>query len=272
MYYVFDDLQMLFVIASAFLLGFLPLMIMIWRTPEARKLITCMIKGGVVIASADDSGQVEIEIATPYGGGQFRAGKNVYGQRKIYTKPRINNPFVNRPSMLKGLRRPIFFNYAGKTTITNMDTIAACEVAEATSNKRSIPEKVMAWAKEIVDNGLDSATQVLIPDTVKAFAKENSITLPELVPPPPDKPNETPKVDWKEYSLWNISPIKLKEYFSRSMDPGQVDVLLEKENIDGFREGHGTGPDMKKIGMFIVVIAVIGIVGLLVATKLGLLG
>jgi hypothetical protein len=56
------------------------------------------------------------------------------------------------------------------------------------------------------------------------------------------------------------------------MDPGQVDVLLEKENIDGFREGKGTGPDMKKIGMFIVVIAVIGIVGLLVATKLGLLG
>jgi hypothetical protein len=252
MYYLFDDSQIIFVIASAFLLGFVPWLVMIWRTPEARKFIACMIKGGVVVASADDSGQVEIEIATPYGGGQFRAGKNVYGQRKIYTKPRINNPFVNRPSILKGLRRPIFFNYAGKTTITNMDTIAACEVAEATDNP---------------------AAQGNIPESVKQWAKENHISLLERLPLPPDEQPKTDyKIDYKAYELWNVSPIKLKEYFSRSMDPGQVDVLLEKENIDGFREGKGTGPDMKKIGMFIVVIAVIGIVGLLVATKLGLLG
>jgi hypothetical protein len=249
-YYVFDDSQILFVIASAFLLGFLPLMIMIWRTPEARKFITCMIKGGVVIASADDSGQVEIEIATPYGGGQFRAGKNVYGQRKIFTKPRIDNPFVNKPSMLKGLRRPIFFNYTGKTTITNMDTVAACEVAEATGNP---------------------IAQDNIPEGVKQWAKEHNITLPEIVPNK-EKPEDPPKVDWVTIPLWNVALVKLKEFFGRSMDPGQVDVLLEKENIDGFRAGKGTGPDMKKIGMFIVVIAVIGIVGVLVATKLGLLG
>lgn len=252
MFYVFDDAQILFVVASAFLLGFLPLMIMIWRTPEARKLITCMLLGGSVIASADDSGQVEFEVAKPYGEGQFRAGKNVYGQRKIYTKPRINNPFINRPSILKGLRRPIFFNYAGKTTITNLDTIAACEVAEATDNP---------------------AAQGNIPESVKQWAKENHISLLERLPLPPDKPDEQPKtdykVDYKAYELWNVSPIKLKEYFSRSMDPGQIDVLLEKENLDGFRQGRGTGPNFGKIGLVIVGVAVVGIVILLVVTKMG---
>lgn len=248
MFYVFDDSQILFVVASAFLLGFLPLMIMIWRTPEARKLITCMLLGGSVIASADDSGQVEFEVAKPYGEGQFRAGKNVYGQRKIYTKPRINNPFINRPSILKGLRRPIFFNYAGKTTITNMDTIAACEVAEATDNK---------------------AAQSNIPESVKQWAEENNINLLERVPPPPDKPDEQPKIEYKAYPLWNVSPIKLKEYFSRSMDPGQIDVLLEKENLDGFRQGRGTGPNFGKIGLVVVGVAVVGIVILLVVTKMG---
>ncbi len=248
MYYVFDDSQILFVVASSFLLGFLPLMIMIWRTPEARKLITCMIKGGLVVVSGDDSGQVEVEIATPYGEGQYRAGKNVYGQRKIYTKPRINNPFVNKPSILKGLRRPIFFNYTGKTTITNMDTIAACEVAEATDNK---------------------AAQSNIPESVKQWAEENHISLLERIPPPPDKPDEQPKVDYKSYPLWNVSPIKLKEYFSRSMDPGQIDVLLEKENLDGYRQGKGVGPNFGKIGLVIVGVAVVGIVILLVVSKMG---
>lgn len=246
MYYLFDDSQIVFVIASAFLLGFVPWLVMIWRTPEARKFITCMIKGGSIIASADDSGQVEIEIATPYGEGQFRAGKNVYGQRKIYTKPRINNPFINRPSILKGLRRPIFFNYAGKTTITNMDTIAACEVAEATDNPDA---------------------QALIPVEVKMWADKNKITLPVLAQR--EKPEDQPKVDWVSLPLWNLSPLKLKEYFSRSMDPGQIDVLLEKENLDGFRQGRGTGPNFGKIGLFIVGVAVIGIVVLLVASKMG---
>ncbi len=250
MLYLFDDSQILFVVASAFLLGFLPLLIMIWRTPEAKKFIVCMLKGGSMIASADDSGQVELEVATSYGEGQFRAGKNEYGQRKIYTKPRINNPFINKPSILKGIRRPIFFNYTGKTTITNMDTIAACEVAEATTNQTA---------------------QSNIPDSVKQWAKENNINLLERIPPPPDKPDEQPKVDYKTYSLWNISPIKLKEYFSRSMDPGQIDVLLEKENLDGFRQGRGTGPNFGKIGMVILLVAVVGIVLVVALMKLGLL-
>ncbi len=249
MFYVFDDSQILFVIASAFLLGFLPLLILMWRTPEARKFITCMIKGGSIIASADDSGQVEIEIATPYGEGQFRAGKNVYGQRKIYTKPRINNPFINKPSILKGLRRPIFFNYAGKTTITNLETIAACEVAEATANEKA---------------------QEVIPAGVQQWANEHHISLLEITEPAkpatPTAPATPPKIELITYPLWNVSPLKLKEYFSRSMDPGQIDVLLEKENLDGFRQGRGTGPNMGKIGLVIVAVAIVGIV-LMVALK-----
>jgi len=245
MYWLFDDYTLIFVLAGTFLGGFLPLFIMLMKCPEARQFLKCWLTGGVIISSADDSGQIEFKVAKSLGAGQYRAGKDQYGKREIYITPRINNPFITKRFMLKGIRRPLFDNYAGKTAIVNKEVLAAIEVAEEPAE---------------------------VPEQVKQWALEHHITLPK--PPPPPRPDvnglaSKVKGQLEKIPLFTLDPRKLKYYFAHYDDPAQTDVLLQKSYLAGREDRPSKGFGAGKMLIFILVFVVVGIVVLALALKMG---
>lgn len=242
-FYVFDDPTLMFILLGTFLAGFLPLLIMFIRCPEARAAVKCWLQGGVMIDSADDSGQEELIVARHLGEGIYLAGKNKYGKRRIFVIPRISNPFITKRFILKGIRRPIFHHYAGKTAIVNAETLAAIEVTE-TEKKEEIPPAVKKWAEE------------------------HHVTLPvTTVKLPSDDVMAQPQVTTKEQKipLFNLDPRQLRYYFAEHYDESQYDVLLERARQEGYMEGRGGSAVMGKWILVIIIIAIVGVLILFVA-------
>jgi hypothetical protein len=234
---VFDELGLAIIIGGPIALGIIPLLFILAKNPEARAFITAWLKARVVIFQCDDSGQATVKTARALSEGQFIAGKNVYRQREIFVTPRINNPFVSKRFVLQGIRRSIFFNYAGKTALVNPETLAAIEVAE-TKDKDELPEPVRKWAES---QGIE----------LRVKKKDN--------------PRKSEK---KTFTLFALDPRTLRHYFDIHYDESQIDVLLEQSREDGFQEGKGG----KGIGKMVIVgflVIVVVLVVAMVASKMG---
>ncbi len=268
MYYLFTDSTLLTVIFGCFMAGFLPILIMVARCPEARTFIKAQMGGGIVVRNVQDEGVIEYIIAKPFGAeGQYISGKNQFGMRRIFVKPRIESGLLNRPFILKGIRRPEFDHYSGKTVVVPPSVSAAIAVAEA--KKSALPDLVKKWAKE---------NQISLKEEGTGWTEqEHDVSVPEDEANP-DGPKKTIKqkikvakryIHYTTTTLFNTDPTMLKQYFSEFFDMGQFDVLLEREN----QEGYGRGLGMRKAGgkggvnkwfligiVIFVMIAVVGIV------------
>lgn len=291
MYFLFDEIGLLIVIIGCFFGGFLPLMILIMICPEAREHIKCRVNGGIIVELFYDTGQCEYVVAKPKGGeGQYIAGKNVFGQRRIFVKPRMQARFMDKPFLLSGMRRLKYFCYAGKTPIVNHETLLAMNVAEAPNASLQLPGEVRRWAKqkfpkmleafdEAMNNGgLDSKTKDLSPE-IEDWAKNNGLHIEEPeyaeveeqiykmengVAKPSGTQKVTQQVGAKEvyYQLSSLDPRKIKQYFSDHYDESQIDNLLEAARIEGLQEGREGKKfaigGLAKIGILFIVIAIIG--------------
>src|SRR4030042_6089073 len=115
-YFVFDLANLAIVIVGCFLGGFLPLMIMIAKCPEAKEFIKCMVSGGIMIDKINAAGQREYVNAKPLGTeGQYIAGRNEFGQREIFVRPQSVDNVFGKANMLDGIRRSLFSAFMGKT-------------------------------------------------------------------------------------------------------------------------------------------------------------
>lgn len=293
MFFLFDEIGLIIVIIGCFFGGFLPLLILIMICPEARQHIKCRVTGGIIVEKFYDTGQCEYVVAKPTGGeGQYMAGKNAFGQREIYIKPRMPTPFMTKPFLLSGMRRLKYFAYAGKVPIVNHETLMAMSVVEAPTKPLKLPENFVNWAEEKypdmlkkfkaeANNGGSDLREKILPPEIVAWASENELAInePELgmveqpVLSAPDANGlvhvtGTRKVEQqigsKEvyYPLLNLDPRKLKQYNSDNYDESQIDNLIEAARIEGYHEGHegkkfNIGM-MGKIAIAFIVIAIIG--------------
>jgi hypothetical protein len=295
MYFLFDEVGLLIVLVGSFFGGFLPLLILLMITPEAREHIKCRIMGGIMVLKFWDTGQCEYTVAQEKGGeGQYIAGKNKFGQREIYVKPRVPAPFMVKPFLLKGMRRLIYFCYAGKTPIVNPETLMAIETVEAPTRPITLHPQFRKWAnekypamlqdfdKEANNGGSNLRQKDLSPDVIE-WAEQNGIYIQEdvfgaaLIPKfsEPDKSgishyvgNEKVRkvIGQKDvfHNLLSLDARKLKDYNSDHYDESQIDNMLEEARLEGYTEGHegkrlqiGT---LGKIAIAFIVIAVIGVV------------
>lgn len=299
MYFLFDEVGLLIVAIGCFFGGFLPLLILLLLTPEARQHIKCRIIGGIIVEKFWDSGQCEYVVAKSKGGeGQYIAGKNAFGQREIYVKPRMDAPFMTKPFLLSGMRRLKYFSYAGKTPLVNHETLMAIETADARSKPIDLPEEFEDWAsekypdvlkafREQVDNGGEELGRKDLPPEVLAWAKQNDITLQEptyeeietQTYSQPDKDGKVTVTSSKElkrigvkdvfYNLLALDPRKLKNYFSDHYDESQIDNLLEAARIEGLQEGReGKKFHIGTLGKIAIAFIVIAIVGAIVVIGL----
>jgi hypothetical protein len=295
MYVLFDEVGLLIILVGSFFGGFLPLLILLMITPEAREHIKCRIMGGIMILKFWDTGQCEYTVAQEKGGeGQYIAGKNKFGQREIFIKPRMATPFMVKPFLLKGMRRLIYFCYAGKTPIVNPETLMAIETVEAPDQPIILPTEFRSWANknhpkilqafdDEANNGGSDLRVKDLPPEVAEWAKQNSISVQEpvygdvLVPKfsQPDKNGLTHYVGNEKvrqvvgnkdvfHNLSSLDARKLKHYFSDHYDESQIDNLLEAARIEGLQEGR-EGKRFQigmlgKIAIAFIVIAVIGVI------------
>jgi hypothetical protein len=299
MYFLFDEVGLLIVAIGCFFGGFLPLFILLMLTPEARQHIKCRIMGGIIVEKFWDSGQCEYVVATSKGGeGQYIAGKNAFGQRQIFVKPRMDTPFMTKPFLLSGMRRLKYFCYAGKTPIVNHETLMAIETADAGSKPIELPDEFENWASEKypdvlkafheqANNGGEELSRKELPPEVLKWAKQNDITLQESTfeevenktySQPDEKGNVTvttskglQRTGVKDvfYNLLSLDPRKLKSYFSDHYDESQIDNLLEAARIEGMQEGReGKRFRIGTLGKIAIVFIVIAIVGAIVVIGL----
>ncbi len=299
MMYLFSDANLLTVIVGCFFAGFLPLFLIILMTPEARSFIKYRMSGGLMVDSTDDSNQTEYVVAKPYGPeGQYIGGRDKFGRRRIFVKPRTETGIMTKISILKGLRRPIVRHYAGKTVITSTETLAAIEVTEAmdaavagrtldsdeVKNKlvlEAVPKPIIAWAKS--QNILIKEPDSGVPLSKAQFAlqwKANleaqkwymklseedrvfvfQISLAEAWSRPQFNPIKETRV-----SLFSMDPRKLREYFSSHYEESQYDVLLEQKRIEGqSNRPQGKGGSNKTL--IIVIIIALALAAVVLVTK-----
>lgn len=239
--------------------GFLPLLILIGRCPEAKTFIKCQLGGGVIISETNAAGQREFIIARPLGTeGQYISGKNKFGQRKIFIRPQTSSDQFNKSFILSGIRRPIFDAFTGKTILVPATILAAIEVAEKDADgKKKLPLDVQRWAND------------------------NKVSIRELeeltqeVPNPDGSDTTVKKKVIKEKTIFKkimeLDPTKLNQYFPDWFSQSQFDVLLQKAEQTGYLRGLGVrsagAGGSKKWGIIgiciFIVIMVVGIVGLL---------
>ena len=258
-FFMFDPIGLIIVIAGCFMGGFLPLLVLIGRCPEAKTFIKCQLGGGVIISETNAAGQREFVIAKPLGTeGQYISGKNEFGQRKIFIRPQTSSGQFNKSFILSGIRRPIFDAFTGKTILVPATILAAIEVAEKDADgKKKLPLDVQRWA-----------------DDNKIGVKELEELIQEA--PNPDGSDTTVKKKvTKEKTVFKkimeLDPTKLNQYFPDWFSQSQFDVLLQKAEQTGYLRGLGVRsagaggkPKWAIVGIFIfIMIMVIGIVGLL---------
>ena len=251
-YFLFDEIGLITILVGGFLGGFLPLLIMVLRCPEARAFIKAQTSGGVVICTSDDAG-TSFEIAKPFGShGQYISGKNQFGQRKIYVHPKMEASAFTKSFILKGIRRPIFF-HGGRTVIVNPNVLKAISVADA--NKDDLPPEVKAWAEQ----------QKINLNTKKVSELDEDD--PEWI----QKLKGAGKII--QVTLWAMNPCRLHWYFKEHYDEGQYDVLLEQSRQSGYNEGpaaHRSGGKNKwvLVGLMVfIIMIIIGIAGLALGVK-----
>lgn len=258
-YFMFDPIGLVIVIAGCFMGGFLPLLVLIARCPEAKIFIKCQIGGGVVISRTNAAGQRDFVIAHPLGTeGQYIAGKNVFGQREIYIRPQTNNGQFNKSFILSGIRRPIFDAFSGRTVMVPPSILAAIEFAEADADgKKKFPQDVQRWA---TSNGVN-LTEI-----------EETLTQIPNAEKPDDPFTVKKRVEKTAYKkIMELDPTKLNFYFRGWFSQSQFDVLLQKSEQLGYLRGLGIrqagGGGSKKwliVGIFaFIIIMVVGIVGLI---------
>lgn len=268
MFFMFDEMGLLIVIIGCFMGGFLPLLIIVGMTPEAKVFIKSKLGGGIVISKTSDAGYREFVCAHPYGTeGQFIAGPNKFGQREIYVRPDSTDPLFSRSFVLKGIRRPIFDAYEGKTVLVPPSVLAAIALVE--SGKQAIPEHIKKWAN---DNEI----------SIKEIeTKSNTLTAP-VDPNNPEGQkmtieSKTSKTNYVKKKLFLFNPIALRDYFKVWYDQSQYDVLLQEEHqlgfLEGFglrREGAGAGGNKKWLIIGIVICLALAGVGIVLLGSGGL--
>lgn len=260
-YFMFDPIGLSIVIFGCFMGGFLPLLVVIGRCPEAKTFIKCQLGGGVILSRTSASGERSFSVIWPLSKeGQYISGPNAFGQREVYIRPQTTSGQFNKSFFLTGIRRPIFDAFSGKTVLVPPTILAAIKIAET----------------EDADKGN-------IPADVKRWAEDNKISLKELV----ELAKDAPKVDAKDTpaqvpfkgkiyrviyrKLFELDPTTLSTYFKEFLTQGQIDVLLEKAKQVGYLDGIGArvaGAGGKNkwaligIGIFIILI-IVGVVGLM---------
>ena len=257
-FFMFDPIGLIIVVVGSFMGGFLPLLILICRCPEAKTFIKCQYGGGVIISETNMAGQREFIIAKPLGTeGQYISGKNKFGQRKIFIRPQTNSGQFNKSFILSGIRRPIFDAFTGKTILVPATVLAAIEVAEKDQDgKKKLPLDVKRWAE---DN--------------KVSISELEEVIQEV--PNPDGSDTVKQRITKEKTIikkiLELDPTKLNQYFPDWFSQSQFDVLLQKAEQTGYLRGlgvrsAGAGGSKKWgiIGIFVfIIIVVVGVIGLL---------
>jgi len=294
MYFLFDEIGLIIVLIGSFFGGFLPLMILLMLTPEARAHIKCRVTGGIIVEKFYDTGQCEYVVAKSKGGeGQYIAGKNAFGQREIYVKPRMSAPLITKPFLLSGMRRLKFFAYAGKTPIVNHETLMAIETVESPEVPFSFPNEFVNWINKKypavlpdfyakANDGGSELRQKDLPPEVREWASLNFIPIQENVYGKVDVPafsepdanglshftgtkTVTQVVDHKDvfYNLLSLDARKLKNYFSGHNDQSQIDNLMEEQRLVGYSEGREGKKfvlsPLAKIAIAFIVIAVVGV-------------
>lgn len=259
-YFMFDLVNLAIVIVGCFMGGFLPLMILIAKCPEAKEFIKCMVSGGVMIDKINAAGQREYVCAKPYGNeGQYIAGRNEFGQRQIFVRPQTADSSFGKANMLVGIRRPIFSAFTGKTVMVPASVLAAIAAAElSTEDKEKLPSNVKRWMDE------------------------NKVTLEEIqenistvkVEPTADNPSGSVQVKTKNpknsiLKILDLDATKIATYFRGWYNQSQFDVLLQKSEQNGYLRGVGVrnaGGGGKNKWLFVgiiifIVITIVGIVG-----------
>jgi len=258
-FFMFDPIGLIIIIAGSFMGGFLPLLVLVGRCPEAKTFLKCQLSGGVIISETNAAGQRDFVIAKPLGTeGQYISGKNEFGQRKIFIRPQTNNAQFNKSFILSGIRRPIFDAFSGKTILVPASVLAAIEVAEKDGDgKLQLPKDVQRWADE---------NKLTLKD-VEEITKE--------IPNPDGSDTKIKQTTKKEKTVFKkimeLDPTKLNQYFPDWFSQSQFDVLLQKADQNGYlrglgvkQAGAGGKPKWAIIGIFIfIMIMVIGIIGLL---------
>lgn len=262
MYIIFDIISVAIIMVGCFLGGFLPIIILVVRCPEALTFLKCQLSGGIIISKSNAAGQREFVVAYPLGAeGQYIAGKNKFGQREIYIRPQTNNGQFNKSFILSGIRRPIFDAFSGKTIMVPPSVLAAIEVAECDeAGKKKLPPDVQRWADD------NKVTITEIEETIQTI-KDNEGNEKK-------RSNKVVKAVLKKFM--ELDPTKLNSYFPDWFNQSQFDVLLQKAEQTGYLRGLGVRsagaggkPKWAIVGIFIfIIIMVVGIVGLLASGAL----
>ena len=244
--YIVPDWELLVIAVMMLCFGFFPPVFLVIRCPEGLTFLKSQIfgKGEVIVASEDDSAVTSLLRARPYGReGQYITGPDRFGKRIIFVLPRFEDKIFTHRSILKGIRKPFFLHYKGKTGMASAGTLAAIEVVER--DRLSLPPQVQAWAKE------------------------NKIITQQTISEEDKKGNVIEKVKTAVEVLFTLDPRKLRDYFHDHYDESQYDVLLEQKYQQG-ANSRGLG-GFKLGGGFIIILAVgvMGIVGVLLAMKMG---
>lgn len=268
MLFAFDEIGLLVVIAGCFMGGFLPLMVIVGMTPEAKTFIKSKLSGGIIISKTSDAGYREFICAHPYGTeGQFIAGTNKFGQREIYVKPNTTDPLFSKTFVLKGIRRPIFDAYEGKTVMVPASVLAAISAVE--SGEKALPEHIKKWASE---NNI----------SVKVTEERTQTLTAPVDPTNPDGQQMTVQnksiiSKFVKTSLFLTNPLGLKGYFANWWDQTQYDVMLQKEHqlgyLEGFglrKEGAGAGGNKKFLIIGVIICLALAGVGIVLLGSGGL--
>jgi hypothetical protein len=188
---------------------------------------------------------VDLIRARPYGSdGQYISGKDRFRQRSIFVDPKgKDHPFTAR-FILKGMRRPIYFNFSGSTALATPEHLAAIEVAE--SAKKDLPLEIKQWAEA------------------------NSIETTEYEDAEDSDGRAIKKAKTEVKQLFLLDPRKIKTYFAKFYRPDQFDVLLEQKYEQG-RNSRGGGFKLPAGVIIIIVLAVMGIIALLLLMKMGII-
>jgi hypothetical protein len=266
MWFVFDPMSLIFVIAGCFMAGFLPLLVIVGMTPEAKTFIKSKMTGGVIISKSNDAGYREFICVQPYGSeGQFIGGRNAFGQREIYVRPQSSSPLFSKSFVLKGIRRPILDAYEGKTIVVPASVLAAIQVAE--SNKAELPAHIKKWAEEnqitIKETVTDTKTVTAPTDPTQPEGSQMTVT------------NSKTKTNFVTRTLFLINPLNLNSYFQAWYNQSQFDVLLQKADMNGYMRGlglkkEGGGGSKKWFIVGIVVLLAMAGVGIVLLASGGL--
>ncbi len=242
-YFLLPDYELYMLVGIVFGMGFAPLFLVLIRCPEAITFISCQTFGGIIVERSDDSGIVEFIRAKPYGHeGQYIAGPDRFGRRIIFVVPRLNGKDFAKRYILKGIKRPLFDAYGGKTVLVNKAILTAIEITEF-EDKNKLPANIAEWAKA---NNIETTTVVK------------------------DGPNT--KIKTVVEKLFTLDSRKLRQYFAKHYDPSQFDALLERKYIQGVNFGRGA----KKSGgngwiLILVAVLVVAAVVVLVLMSKGII-